>query len=71
MTRTDAFLFAIRKVLDGKRSMIDACEVRSIQITVALSKDGQANVNMTHRTEETVIGCFDGVKRLERYDFSS
>lgn len=71
MTRTDAFLFAVKKVLDGQRGLIDSCEVRSIQITVALNRDGQANVHITHRTEDTVVGCFDGAKRLERYDFSS
>lgn len=71
MTRADAFLFAIKKVMEGKRAFIDSCDVRSIQLTVSINKDGQANVNMTHRTEDTVIGCFDGVKRLERYNFTT
>lgn len=71
MTRTDAFAFAIKKVLEGKRAFIDAADVKSLQITVSLNKDGQANINMTHRTEDTVIGCFEGVRRLTRYDFST
>lgn len=71
MTRTDAFSFAIKKVLEAKREFIDGAAVKSLQITVSLNKDGQANINMTHRTEDTVIGCFDGVRRLTRYDFST
>lgn len=71
MTRTDAFTFAIKKVMEGKRNFIDTCDVKSIQITVSLNKDGQANVNMTHRTEDTVIGCYDGVRRLDKYAFST
>ena len=71
MTRADAFLFAIKKVLDSKRNFIDACDVRSIQLTISLNREGQANVHMTHRTEDTVVGCFDGIKRLDRYNFTT
>ncbi len=71
MTRTDAFAFAIKKVMESKRNFIDTCDVRSIQITVSLNKDGQANVNMTHRTEDTVIGCYEGVRRMDKYSFST
>lgn len=70
MTRTDAFLFAIKKIVDQQRAFIDGYDVRSMQITVSLNRDGQANVNITHRTEETVIGCFDGNKRMDRYNFT-
>ena len=71
MTRTDAFLFAVKKVVEQQRSFIDGADVKSLQITVSLNRDGQANVNMTHRTEETVIGCFDGIKRMDRYNFTT
>lgn len=70
MTRTDAFLFAIKKIVDQQRAFIDGYDVRSMQITVSLNRDGQANVNITHRTEETVLGCFDGNKRMDRYNFT-
>lgn len=71
MTRADAFLFAIKKVLEGKRAFIDSCDVKSIQLTVSINSEGKASVNMTHRTEDTVIGCFDGVQRIERYNFTT
>ncbi len=69
MTKTDAFLFAIQKMLDQQRQFIDACDVKSIQLTVALNRDGQANVVMNQRTEDVVLGCFQGNSRNDRYAF--
>lgn len=71
MTRTDAFLFAVKKVMDQQRTFIDGCDVKSIQVTVSLNRDGQANVNISHRTEDTITGCYDGVKRHDRFSFST
>ena len=71
MTRTDAFLFAIKKVVEQRRAFIDACDVRSIQLTVSLNRDGQANVNISHRTEDTVVGCYQGNGRYDSYNFST
>lgn len=70
MTKTDAFLFAIRKMLDQQRQFIDTCDVKSIQLTVALNRDGQANVVMNQRTEDVVLGCFQGNSRNDRYAFA-
>jgi hypothetical protein len=71
MTRTDAFLFATRKVLEGKRQYIDHCEVRSIQLTITLNKEGVASAVLSQRSEETVVGCLDGISRVDRYNFST
>lgn len=71
MTRTDAFIFAARKVIERQRGYIDGSNVRSIQLHIALDEHGKANVTVTPRTEETVIGCFDGNAKVERYSFST
>lgn len=71
MTRTDAFLFAVKKVVEQQRVFIDSCDVRSLQITVSLNREGVANVNLTHRTEDTVVGCYEGNGRLTKYVFST
>lgn len=71
MTRTDAFLFAVKKVLDQQRNFIDSCDVKSIQVTVSLNRDGQANVKISHITEDTVMGCYEGTKRHDRFLFST
>lgn len=71
MTRTDAFLFAVKKVVEQQRTFIDSCDVRSLQITVSLNREGVANVNLTHRTEDTVVGCYEGNGRLKKYLFST
>lgn len=70
MTRTDAFLFAISKVMEQQRQFIDACDVKSIQVIVSMGREGQANVNISHRTEDTVVGCYEGTKRHDRFKFS-
>lgn len=69
MTRADAFLFAIKKVIDEQRALIDGHDVRSIQVTVSLGNEGKANVHISHRTEHTVVGCYDGIRRHDRYEF--
>lgn len=71
MTRTDAFLFAVKKVMEQQRTFIDACDVKSIQMTVALDREGKASVNISHRTEDTIMGCYDGIKRHDRFSFST
>lgn len=71
MTRSDAFLFAIRKVIEQQRNFIDACDVKSIQVIVALNSEGKANVNISHRTEDTVVGCYNGNGRYDKYLFST
>lgn len=71
MTRTDAFLFAVKKVVEQQRHFIDSCDVKSLQITVSLNRDGQANVNITHRTEETVVGCYQGNGRWDKHIFTT
>lgn len=70
MTRTDAFLFAIKKVLTAHRTYIDGAEVRSIQLTVSLNSEGKANVTISPRTEDVVMDCYDGHARSERYVFT-
>jgi len=69
MTRTDAFLFAIKKALEEHRGYIDRCEVKSLQLTVVLSSEGKAKVDLSQRTESTVVGCFEGNGRMEKYAF--
>ena len=69
MTRCDAFLFAIKKVMEQQRPFIDSCEVKSIQVTVSINKEGVANVNVSHRTEDTVVGCHQGNSRFDKYAF--
>lgn len=69
MTRTDAFLFAIKKAVEAQRGYIDGCEVKSLQVTVVLSSEGKAKVDLTPRTESLVSGCFDGNGRMEKYAF--
>jgi hypothetical protein len=71
MTRTDAFLFAMKKVIEGKRTYIDSFDVRNIQINITISKDGIANAVVSQRSEETVVGCLDGVRKVDRYSFST
>lgn len=70
-TRTDAFLFAMEKVIESKRSYIDHFDVRNIQINITISKEGVANAVISQRSEETVVGCLDGVSRLDRYSFTT
>lgn len=71
MTRTDAFLFAVKKIIEQQRAFIDSCDVKSIQVTVAINGEGKANVNISHRTESTVVGCYDGNGRVDRYVWNS
>ncbi len=71
MTRTDAFLYAVKKVVERQRAYIDSVDVRSIQIHITLDHNGKANVVMTPRTEETVIGCYEGNTRVDRYQFGT
>lgn len=71
MTRTDAFLFAIKKVIEGKRSYIDSFDVRNIQLNITISKDGVANAVISQRSEETVVGCLEGTARIDRYSFTT
>lgn len=70
MTRSDAFLFAIKKMMEQHRAYIDSHDVRSMQLTISINKAGDAHVVISPRSEDTVMGCFDGAKRLDRYDFS-
>lgn len=69
MTRTDAFLFAIKKALEEHRGYIDRSEIKSLQVTVILNSEGRARVDLSPRTETTVIGCFEGNGRTEKYAF--
>lgn len=71
LTRTDAFLFALKKVIEQHRAYIDSSEVRSLQLTIALNREGQANVTVSPKAEHTVIDCYDGPKRHDRFIFSS
>lgn len=71
MTRTDAFLFAIRKTMERQRSYIDQHEVRSIQLIISLNQKGEASVTLSPRTEDTVVGCYEGNARVSRYEFST
>lgn len=71
MTRTDAFIFAAKKVIERQRGYLDGANVRSIQLHISLDENGKANVTVTPRTEETVVGCYDGNARIERHQFST
>lgn len=70
MTRTDAFMFALKKVLEQHRTYIDGQEVRSIQLTISLNRDGDANVVVSPRTEDTIVGCYEGHSRIEKFSFT-
>ena len=63
-------MFALKKVLEQHRTYIDGQEVRSIQLTISLSKDGNANVVVSPRTEDTIMGCYDGHSRIEKFSFT-
>ena len=71
MTRTDAFLFAMKKVIEGKRTYIDHFDVRNIQLNITISKDGVANAVISQRSEETVVGCLEGISRIDKYSFTT
>lgn len=71
LSRTDAFCFAVKKALEKQRAIIDECEIRSVQITIALNRNGQANVTVSHRTEDVIMGCYDGYSRNDGYIFNS
>lgn len=71
MTRTDAFLFAVKKIVETRRPYIDKFDVRTIQLTVSLSKDGNASVVINEKSEDIVIGCFDGNSRVSKYSFTT
>lgn len=71
MTRTDAFQFAARKVIERQRPYIDMMNVKSIDIHITINEAGKANVIVTPRHEETIIGCHEGVQRIEKYSFNT
>lgn len=71
MTRTDALLFAINRAVECERKYIDGRDIRSVQIGVTLDKSGQAHVTIQGKTEHTVIDCYDGSKRLDRFLFAT
>jgi hypothetical protein len=71
MTRTDAFLFAIKKTLERQREYIDRHEVKSIQLVISLNRNGEASVTLSPRTEDTVVGCYEGHARVTRHEFNT
>ncbi len=71
MTRTDAFLFAVKKVIESRRAYIDQFGVQNIQLTIALNKAGDASVMISERAEDVVVGCFEGNGRVSKYSFTT
>jgi hypothetical protein len=71
MTRTDAFLFAIKRAMEKRRAHMDVTNVQSLQIGITLSRDGQANVTIQTKEEYTVVDCFEGTARVDRFMFQS
>ena len=69
MTKTDALIFACKKVLSDRRAYLDTHDVKSIQLTVTLNSKGDAHVLMNERSEATVIDCFEGHARVGKYEF--
>jgi len=70
MTRTDAFLFAVKKVLEKRRAYVDSGDVKSLQLTFSMHANGSINVVVDMRAEDVVRDCYDGYGRMDRYDFS-
>lgn len=69
-SRTDAMIYACKKVLSDHRQFLDTHNVRDVQLTITMNAQGEAHVTTSHRTETMVIGCFEGQARLERYQFN-
>jgi len=55
ISRTDAIQLACKQVLNDKRAFIDEHEVKSVQLTISISKNGTAHVLMDSRTESLVV----------------
>lgn len=69
LSRTEAFLFAIKKSLEARKD-IDGTDVNHMQIIVSMNREGHANVSISCRTETVVSHCLQGYARHDRYDFS-
>lgn len=71
MTRTDAFVKAAKIVIESRKGYIDSFDVRSIQLTITLDKEGRASVVINQRSEDVVMGCLEGPSRISRFDFTT
>lgn len=70
MTRTDSFIFAIKKMLEEQREYIDSFEVKNLQINVTFNREGTASGFVMPKVEQTVVGCFEGYARRNGYVFA-
>lgn len=66
LSRTDAMIYACKKVLSDHRQFLDTHNVRDVQLTITMNAKGVAHVTTSHRTETIVVDCFES----KRYVFT-
>lgn len=71
MTRTDAFLYAIKKHLEKNRAALDLSDFNKIELAISLNREGNAHVVMLAQVDGMVMGCLDGNSRVDRFSFHS